>query len=203
MELVFRSPSPIAKQFCQACRWALTIVLTALSTIAADSPSSSDSSFSKEIAPILVNKCMICHNAQKAKGGYRMESFETLMKGGDSKEAPVVPGEPNKSKLYQLIISKDPDDRMPQKADPLSADQVEIIAKWIKQGALFDRPDKREAFSAFVPRNEKANTPAKYRFGPPIVALAFNTNGEELAASGYGEVTFWNPGRGTLLRRVG
>src|SRR5207237_2709377 len=77
------------------------------------------------------------------------------------------------------------------------------IEKWIKQGAKYDRPNGREFFSTFVRKNVKVNTPAKYPMAAPILALAFNKNGEELVAGGYGEVTFWNPARGTLLRRVG
>ena len=203
MEIVSRLPPLIANAFGQAVRCALMIALTATEILRADSPSSSDVSFSRDIAPILVTKCLTCHNAEKAKGGYHMESFETLMKGGDSKEKPIVPGDPSKSKLYQLITAKDPDDRMPQKDDPLPAEQIALIAKWIKEGAKFDRPNQREAFSAFVRRSEKINTPANYQFAPPILALSFNQTGDELAASGYGEVTFWSPTRGTLLRRVG
>src|SRR5438046_2424262 len=167
------TPSLIANRFCQAIRCTFAIVLAATNMLAADPPSSSDVSFSKEIAPILVTKCMICHNAEKSKGGYRMESFETFMKGGDSKEKPIVPGEPSRSKLYQLITAKDPDDRMPQKDEPLPAEQIALIEKWIKQGAKFDRPNKREFFSAFVRKNVKVSTPAKYPMAAPILALAF------------------------------
>lgn len=203
MKPVSRTTSLTANGFCRAVCRLFVIVLAATNILAADSPSSSNVTFSKEIAPLLVTKCMICHNAEKAKGGYCMESFETFMKGGDSKESPIVPGEPSKSKLYQLITATDPDDRMPQKDEPLPAEQTALIEKWIKQGARFDRPNPRELFSAFVRKNDKVNTPSKYPMAAPILALAFDTNGEELVASGYGEVTFWNPTRGTLLRRIG
>jgi len=195
--------------FYPSCRRALCILLfgvielTVLDLFAADSATSPGVSFSSEIAPILANKCLTCHNAEKAKGGYRMESFDAFMKGGDSKEKPIVPRDPATSKLYQLITATDPDDRMPQKDDPLSADQIALIQTWIIQGAVFDRTNKAEPFSAFVRKTDRPKTPAKYNFPVAILALAFNHTGDELAASGYGEVTFWNPSRGNLLRRVG
>lgn len=160
-------------------------------------------SFSTEIAPILVAKCQVCHNPEKAKGGYRVESFERFMKGGDSREAAVIPGEPGKSKLYQLITATDPDDRMPQKDDPLSKAQIALFEQWIKEGARYDRAQQRELLASFVPRTDKAKTPKSYSHPMPILSLAFNRNGSELAVGGYGELTFWDPAKGTLLRRIG
>src|SRR5207247_234661 len=94
-------------------------------------------SFSKEIAPILVKKCVTCHGPEKSKGGFRLDTFEFLMKGGESKSPAVSPGKPDQSKVYELITARDEDDRMPQKDDPLPAAQVALIERWIKQEAKF------------------------------------------------------------------
>lgn len=160
-------------------------------------------SFSKEVAPIFVNKCQTCHNAEKAKGGFRVDTFELLMKAGESKEAAIVPRDPTRSKIYQLITTTDPDDRMPQKDDPLPPTQIALIKDWIQQGAEFDRETRSEPLSAYVVSAAKVTTPAVYGYAPPILALAFDAAGQELAASGYGEVTFWDPMRGKLVRRIG
>ena len=76
-------------------------------------------SFSKDIAPLLQAKCVTCHNAEITKGGYRLHTFAELLKPGESKDSPLVAGDPAKSKLHQLLLATDPDDRMPQKDDPL------------------------------------------------------------------------------------
>ncbi len=76
-------------------------------------------SFSIDIAPILQKKCIACHGPEKKKGGYQAQTYELLMKGGESKSAAITPGRPDQSKLFQLITAKDADDRMPQKDDPL------------------------------------------------------------------------------------
>src|SRR5437762_12525452 len=51
-------------------------------------------SFSKDLAPILARKCVACHGPEKSKGHFRLDSFDWLMKAGESKSAPVVPGQP-------------------------------------------------------------------------------------------------------------
>jgi hypothetical protein len=57
-------------------------------------------SFTNDVAPILVQKCLICHGAERSKGGYRVDTFEALLKPGSSKEPPVSQGQPEKSQLY-------------------------------------------------------------------------------------------------------
>src|SRR5688572_32990252 len=72
-----------------------------------------DVSFTKDIAPIFVAKCLSCHNAEKVKGGYRLHNFEAFMKPGSSKEPSVIPGKPEESTLFKLLTAKEEDDRMP------------------------------------------------------------------------------------------
>src|SRR5262249_18367948 len=45
--------------------------------------------------------------------------------------------------------------------------------------------------------------PERYRQPWPITALVFSPEGSELIASGYHEITFWDPIRGSLQRRLG
>ena len=72
-------------------------------------------SFLNQIAPLLVDQCVECHRAEKAKGGYRLDTFEQLLRKGDSDEAPVTAGKPEQSGLYELIVAHDGADRMPRK----------------------------------------------------------------------------------------
>jgi len=166
-------------------------------------PAASDAvSFSKDIAPLLQAKCVTCHNAEKSKGGYRLHTFAELLKPGESKDAPVVPGDPAKSRLHQLLVTTDADDRMPQKDDPLPSAQVQLVARWITQGARFDGADPKMLLSALSAPERQPDAPAHYARPVPILALAFHPDGAELAASGYHEVTIWNATNGVLLRRI-
>jgi len=164
--------------------------------------SSSTVSFSKTIAPLLQQKCVTCHGPEKTKGGYQLHTFAALMQAGESKEAPVVAGEPARSLLFQLITNPNADDRMPQKDDPLPAAQIALVEQWIKEGAKFDGPDPKAVLASLRPQVNHPDPPARYARPVPILALAFSPDGNELAASGYHEVTLWNPADGALLRRI-
>ena len=159
-------------------------------------------SFSEQIAPILAKKCVACHGAEKSKGHFRLDTFELLMKSGESKSAPVLPGHPEQSELYLRLTAEDEDDRMPQKDDPLPAPDIARIERWIKEGAHFDGADSKAPLVTLIPKAPHPDPPAVYRHPVPILALAFHPDGTELVAGGYHEITVWNPAEGTLLRRI-
>ena len=93
--------------------------------------------FSKDVLPILAHNCFECHAHGKKKGGLDMSTRETVLKGGKNGPAMVV----NKSAdslLIQLIISSDPDERMPSDKPALAANEIATLKAWIDQGAAWD-----------------------------------------------------------------
>jgi mono/diheme cytochrome c family protein len=158
--------------------------------------------FSKDLAPILAKKCVACHGAEKSKGRFRLDSFDWLTKAGESKSAPVVPGQPEQSELIRRLTAPDEEDRMPQKDDPLPRAQIALIERWIKEGATFDGADPKAPLITLIPKAPHPDPPAAYRHPVAVTALAFNPDGNELAAGGYHEITIWNPSQGKLLRRI-
>lgn len=159
-------------------------------------------SFSRDVAPILIKQCQSCHGPDKAKSQYRVDSFARLTHPGKSKAPPIVGGNPDKSELYQLISTTDEDDRMPQKADPLAAAQIELIKRWIDQGAKFDGGEPAAALASIAGATSYPDPPAVYSRPVPITAIAFSPDGQELAASGYREITIWSASDGKLLGRI-
>jgi len=159
-------------------------------------------SFARDVAPILVAKCLACHNPEKAKGSYRLHSFDALMKAGTSDEPPIVPGRADQSRLYQLISLADEADRMPQKDEALPSAHIALIRDWINQGARFDS-ESRSTLLAVLTAPKHPDAPRTYPLAVPVTALAFEPSGERLAASGYHEITFWNSENGALERRIG
>jgi hypothetical protein len=159
-------------------------------------------SFAKEIAPILRDKCLTCHGPEKAKGEYRLDTYELLQKPGGSKSAPIVPGAPGKSLLVELLTTADADDRMPQKDDALPKQQIALIERWIREGARFDAPDPKLSLASLAGYIDQPSPPDVYRASVPVTALAFHPAGKELAASGYHEVMIWSVDEGVLLRRI-
>jgi hypothetical protein len=159
-------------------------------------------SFVKQIAPILREKCLTCHGPEKAKGEFRMDSFELLNKPGSSKTAPVVSGAPEKSHLLELLTTADEDDRMPHKDDALPKEQIGLFERWIREGAKFDGPDTKATLASLAAFVDQPAAPDTYATPLPITAIAFHPQGAELAVSGYHEITIWSTDTGTLLRRI-
>jgi hypothetical protein len=96
-------------------------------------------SFKKDVFPIINTECLDCHSAPDGQGyqasGLNLGSYEGLMKG--TKFGPViVPGESVNSTLVRLIEGKaDPSIQMPHGGIKLSEDKIEVIKKWVNQGA--------------------------------------------------------------------
>jgi hypothetical protein len=89
------------------------------------------------IEPVLSEFCGACHGPEKAKGGFRVNSWEHLREGGAAGPA-IVPGEPGESPiLNRMLLALDHDDHMPPEGKPQPTwEQVEQIRGWIQAGAL-------------------------------------------------------------------
>ena len=92
--------------------------------------------FDKDIQPILTERCLDCHGPDKQKSGFRVDQRPILLTGGDSGVKSVVPGDPAKSHLIELLKSADEDEIMPPKGNPLNAEQIALMEKWIAEGAV-------------------------------------------------------------------
>jgi mono/diheme cytochrome c family protein len=91
--------------------------------------------FKTEIEPVFAEHCIECHGPDKQKGEFRVDRLARLLRGGDSGEAAVVPGDPAGSFLVRLIKHEEGDLKMPPKGEPLAADQIARISQWIAEGA--------------------------------------------------------------------
>jgi hypothetical protein len=160
-------------------------------------------SFTKDVAPILVKNCQACHGASDPKGGFQLHTFAALQKPGDSGSPPLTAGQPEASELFRRISTDDADLRMPQDSDPLPAEQIELLRRWIAEGAAFDGGDPQATLVSIIPKLPHPAAPEAYRVPWPVTAIAFRPDGQELAIGGYHEITIWNPADGALLRRIG
>lgn len=86
---------------------------------------------------LLKEYCIRCHGSDAQKGGLRLDSRGGALGGGDSGRV-LVPGNAEKSLIYQLVIlDKDHLYRMPPKGPLLTARQQVVIKEWIDSGAPF------------------------------------------------------------------
>ena len=101
-----------------------------------DAARESKSFYGKAIHPVLDANCVACHGASKIEGGLRLDSYESLIKGG--KDGPVVtPGSAQRSILLERItLPADNKHAMPAEGrPPLKSDEIARIRAWIEQGA--------------------------------------------------------------------
>lgn len=91
--------------------------------------------FEKEILPILKERCFQCHDGKKQKSGLRLDVRSKARAGGESGKVGIVAGKPSESEIYQRLIVDDAEKRMPPTKEKLSAQQIELVRKWIERGA--------------------------------------------------------------------
>jgi hypothetical protein len=96
-----------------------------------------DIDFSHQVAPLLKTHCLKCHGGPQREGGFSLNSRESLLVGGDSGLA-VISGDHTASEFYRRIHSTDDGYRMPPEGGGLSAEQAEILARWIDQGLTWE-----------------------------------------------------------------
>ena len=156
--------------------------------------------FVREVEPILKASCVECHGADKQKGDLRLDNREAAMRGGTN-GASIVPHDHARSLLIKRVLGEGDDPRMPKKKDPLSEQQIALLARWIDQGANWPESAtaaaKAKRWSYIAPR--AIAVPAVKDKGwirNPIDAFILERlEHEGLAPEGEAD-------RATLLRRV-
>jgi mono/diheme cytochrome c family protein/uncharacterized membrane protein len=91
--------------------------------------------FARDVAVILQENCLRCHGGGKVKGKFNLKTRTGAMKGGQTGKS-IVPGQPQQSALYTLLVETDDAARMPPPREKqLSREQIATIRAWIEQGA--------------------------------------------------------------------
>src|SRR5262245_39271790 len=138
-------------------------------------------SYYKEIRPIFQANCQGCHQPAKAGGEYVMTTFDRLLKGGESSEAAIVFGKPDESHLLKEITPTDGKAEMPKEKPPLADVEIQLIRKWISEGAKDDTP-------ANAVQRYDAEHPPVYSRLPVVTAIDFSPDGQLIAIAGFHEV---------------
>jgi hypothetical protein len=92
--------------------------------------------FVRDVRPLLEAHCLKCHGEKKPKGQFRLDSRAAALKGGISGPA-IVPGRSGESLLVRLMTSNDADERMPAKAPALPPAAIQVLRRWIDEGAAW------------------------------------------------------------------
>ncbi len=130
-------------------RWWLTIALLLAASVgtlssdparervaAADQPAKASPapSFQKDIQPLLKAKCWRCHGETVSKAELTLHTVAGIQKGSES-GAIIVAGKSDESRLFEVLHDGE---MPPDKKDPLTPAQIELVRKWIDAGASFE-----------------------------------------------------------------
>ena len=100
-------------------------------------------SFNRDIRPILSDKCFACHgfDAAHRQADLRLDTADGAAATTSSGRPAIKPGDPEGSESWQRIITDDPDLRMPvaESHKTLSAEEKELLRRWILAGAVYER----------------------------------------------------------------
>lgn len=158
---------------------ALLLACASRTTRVADAPGSTVAY--SQVHEVLRESCEHCHNEDKAKGGLLMISYEDLIAGGEHGSA-VIPGESASSRLMQMIDGR-LKPRMPYKEEPLARPQVELIRRWIDQGAR--GPSASDVNSMATAATRLPDVRPTVPVAGAVAAVAFDPASRRIAVGSY------------------
>ena len=123
--------------------------------------------FATQVRPLFARTCLKCHGPEKQRGGLRLDSRASVLKGGDSGEPAIVPGDPDASALLERVASDDSTVRMPPKGERLAAGESGLLKRWVAEGAAWPetgasaRPGRAEMIVTDADRDHWAFRPLR------------------------------------------
>jgi hypothetical protein len=106
--------------------------------LSASGASAATVSFNRDVRPILSDNCFYCHgpDASHRQADLRLDIRDDAVTAGA-----IVPGKPAESTLVSRINSTDSDELMPppESHKKLDAKQKELLARWIEEGAEYQK----------------------------------------------------------------
>jgi hypothetical protein len=113
-------------------------LLMSLTADGADSTPASRDELAQRVRPVLA-RCVKCHSGDTPAGDLDLSTREGAEREGESGEVALRPGEPEASRLYQLVSKR----KMPPKK-PLTNEQVSLVREWIQAGAPWTGTIRKE-----------------------------------------------------------
>jgi len=110
-------------------------------------------SFERDVRPILKQHCVHCHGeGETLKAGLDVRLRRFLVSPrGKSQDIAVVPGDPKQSLLLDMVKSGE----MPEKGKKLTASEVEVLEKWIAQGAVTARAEPEQVPRVWITEEDR------------------------------------------------
>ena len=104
--------------------------------------------FARDVQPVLAKHCAECHGSDEQNGGLSFSDRESAFAEADSGSRAIVAGDLNASELYVRITTSNEDQQMPPEGDRLAQDQIDLIGKWIAEGADWPQTETKGSANA-------------------------------------------------------
>jgi cytochrome c553 len=140
-------------------------------------------SFTRDIAPFMVNLCLNCHSGRNPRAGFSLETFENLMRGGKSGRV-VLPGNTKDSRLWQLAGEQEPL-KMPPGQALLTVTNWNNLRTWIEEGAKFDGENPKALLRTLVPTDEEKRRREIENLSPEELTLRRKERAAELWTTAF------------------
>lgn len=95
-------------------------------------------SFNEDIKPLINKKCISCHGGVKRNGGFSLLFKQDALDTTDSGKPAIIPGDAANSEMVRRLTLPDPEERMPYKEHPLTENEIDLIRRWIDEGAEWE-----------------------------------------------------------------
>ncbi|MEY4185262.1 MAG: hypothetical protein RIT02_296 [Planctomycetota bacterium] len=130
------------------CRVAAVVVLSLFCCVPGRATADDKVSFEAQIRPLLQQHCWDCHGSEQQEARLRLDRRSAVLRGGDSGEPALVPGDADASHLMQLVLGREAGKRMPPEPQPaLTEAETALLRRWISEGAEWSggaEPDEGE-----------------------------------------------------------
>ena len=129
--------------------------------------------FATEVQPILKASCFACHSGERPMAQLRLDVRSMALKGGVSGPT-IVPGNSAGSSLMHRVTGEGGVTRMPLAQAALASEKVEILRRWIDQGATW--PDALANEGNATIRQHWAYVKPVRSAVPPVASAAWVRN---------------------------
>ena len=148
--------------------------------------------YDKDIEPIFVKKCSVCHSGNVKEGRLDLSSYNALMMGGKRGKA-IVPGKAEQSLLYKAAGRTGKPKMPPRKEVPLAPNELALLKLWIDQGA------KAPLGVRVKPKVIVGLPPASVH---PVRAIAVSPDKSTVVASRGNQLHVYDAKSGTHIRTL-
>ncbi len=91
--------------------------------------------FVRDVQPILTARCLNCHGPVRQESDYRVDVRQIAIQGGANYAPNILPGRSADSPFFQFVTGQVEDMLMPAKGERLTREEIDILRRWIDQGA--------------------------------------------------------------------